>query len=129
MQAVTAVIQHKFRKQPNSNVKYYCGFSGKQYPLEICKINHIKTDQKTDKCTNKLYKFRDCTAEFFTVEGIKYHIRSSHQRVTALLNPMAILGPSKKIKMNISGEPSSVYYCHLFGQEHVVKLIRQTGNS
>ena len=31
-------------------------------------------------------------------------------------------GPSKKIKMNISGEPSSVYYCHLCGQEYMVKF-------
>ena len=119
---VTVAIQHKFRKHPNSNVKYFCGFCGKQFPLEICKINHIKSDHKTDKRTNKLYKCKDCSAEFFTVDAIKYHIRSSHQRVTALINPMATLGPSKKIKMNISGEPSSVYYCHLCGQEYMVKF-------
>ena len=119
---VTMAIQHKFRKHPNSNVKYFCGFCGKQYPLEICKINHIKSDHKADRRTNKLYKCKDCTAEFFTVEAIKYHIRSSHQRVTALINPMATLGPSKKIKMNISGEASSVYYCHLCGQEYMVKF-------
>ena len=119
---VTMAIQHKFRKHPNSNVKYFCGFCGKQYPLEICKINHIKSDHKTDRRTNKLYKCKDCSAEFFTVDAIKYHIRSSHQRVTALINPMATLGPSKKIKMNISGEPSSVYYCHLCGQEYMVKF-------
>ena len=119
---VTMAIQHKFRKHPNSNVKYFCGFCGKQFPLEICKINHIKNDHKTDRRTNKLYKCKDCTAEFFTVEAIKYHIRSSHQRVTALINPTATLGPSKKIKMNISGEASSVYYCHLCGQEYMVKF-------
>ena len=121
-ETVTIAIQHKFRKHPNSNVKYYCGFCGKQYPLEICKSNHIKADHKNDRRTNKIYKCKDCTAEFYNVEAIKYHIRSSHQRVIALMNPVATLGPSKKIKMNISGEPSSVYYCHLCGQEYMVKF-------
>ena len=90
--------------------------------VEICKTNHIKTDHRTEKRSSKLYKCKDCTAEFFTVEAIKYHIKSSHQRVTALINPVATLGPSKKIKMNISGERSSVYYCHLCGQEYMVKF-------
>ena len=121
-ETVTLAIQHKFKKHPNSNVKYFCGFCGKQYPLEICKTNHIKADHSTEKRSNKLYRCKDCTAEFFTVEAIKYHIRSTHQRVTALINPVATLGPSKKIKMNISGEPSSVYYCHLCGQEYMVKF-------
>ena len=121
-ETVTIAIQHKFRKHPNSNVKYYCGFCGKQYPLEICKINHIKADHQKEKRSNKLYKCKDCSAEFFMEEAIKYHIRSTHQRVTALINPVATLGPSKKIKMNISGEPSSVYYCHLCGQEYMVKF-------
>merc|ERR1712156_1256850 len=31
-------------------------------------------------------------------------------------------GPSKKIKMNIAGEASSVFYCHLCGQEYLVKF-------
>ena len=66
--SVTMAIQHKFRKHPNSNVKYYCGFCGKQYPLEICKINHIKTDHKTDKRTNKLYK---CKARRYIKERTK----------------------------------------------------------
>ena len=121
-ETVTLAIQHKFKKHPNSNVKYFCGFCGKQYPLEICKTNHITADHSTEKRGNKLYRCKDCTAEFFTVEAIKYHIRSTHQRVTALINPVATLGPSKKIKMNISGEPSSVYYCHLCGQEYMVKF-------
>ena len=34
-ETVTLAIQHKFRKHPNSNKKYYCGFCGKQYPLEV----------------------------------------------------------------------------------------------
>ena len=119
---VTIAIQHKFRKHPNSNVKYFCGFCGKQFPLEICKVNHIKTEHLADKRTSKIYKCKDCTAVFYKEDAIKYHIRSSHQRVTALINPVATLGPSKKIKMNISGEPSSVYYCHLCGQEYMVKF-------
>ena len=121
-ETVTLAIQHKFKKHPNSGVKYFCGFCGKQYPLEICKTNHITADHSAEKRSNKLYRCKDCTAEFFTVEAIKYHIRSTHQRVTALINPVATLGPSKKIKMNISGEPSSVYYCHLCGQEYMVKF-------
>ena len=32
------------------------------------------------------------------------------------------MGPSKKIKMNIAGEASSVFYCHLCGQEYLVKF-------
>ena len=34
-ETVTLAIQHKFRKHPNSNKKYYCGFCGRQYPLEV----------------------------------------------------------------------------------------------
>jgi len=121
-ETVTLAIQHKFRKHPNSNKKYYCGFCGKQYPLEICKGNHIKSDHKKDTRGKQIYKCKECTAEFFTVDAIKYHIRSSHQRVTALINPTATFGPSKKIKMNISGEPNSVFYCHLCGHEYMVKF-------
>ena len=76
-ETVTLAIQHKFKKHPNSNVKYFCGFCGKQYPLEICKTNHITADHSTEKRSNKLYRCKDCNAEFFTVEAIKYHIRSS----------------------------------------------------
>jgi len=121
-ETVTLAIQHKFRKHPNSNKKYYCGFCGKQYPLEICRGNHIKSDHKNDTRGKQIYKCKECTAEFFTVDAIKYHIRSSHQRVTALINPTATFGPSKKIKMNISGEPNSVFYCHLCGHEYMVKF-------
>eukprot|EP00092_Neocalanus_flemingeri_P025796 GFUD01027962.1.p1 GENE.GFUD01027962.1~~GFUD01027962.1.p1 ORF type:complete len:397 (+),score=155.28 GFUD01027962.1:145-1335(+) len=121
-ETVTLAIQHKFRKHPNSNKKYYCGFCGRQYPLEICRENHIKSDHSAGVRGNKIYKCKDCTAEFFTIEAIKYHIRSSHQRVTALINPTATFGPSKKIKMNISGEPNSVFYCHLCGHEYMVKF-------
>eukprot|EP00090_Calanus_glacialis_P006176 TRINITY_DN14846_c0_g1_i1.p1 TRINITY_DN14846_c0_g1~~TRINITY_DN14846_c0_g1_i1.p1 ORF type:complete len:379 (-),score=123.21 TRINITY_DN14846_c0_g1_i1:63-1199(-) len=121
-ETVTLAIQHKFRKHPNSNKKYYCGFCGRQYPLEICRENHIKSDHKKDTRGKQIYKCKDCTAEFFTVDAIKYHIRSSHQRVTALINPTATFGPSKKIKMNISGEPNSVFYCHLCGHEYMVKF-------
>jgi len=121
-ETVTLAIQHKFRKHPNSNKKYYCGFCGRQYPLEICRENHIKSDHKKDTRGKQIYKCKDCAAEFFTVDAIKYHIRSSHQRVTALINPTATFGPSKKIKMNISGEPNSVFYCHLCGHEYMVKF-------
>jgi len=121
-ETVTLAIQHKFRKHPNSNKKYYCGFCGRQYPLEICRENHIKSDHKKETRGSKIYKCKDCAAEFFTLDAIKYHIRSSHQRVTALINPTATFGPSKKIKMNISGEPNSVFYCHLCGHEYMVKF-------
>jgi len=121
-ETVTLAIQHKFKKHPNSNKKYYCGFCGKQYPLEICKGNHIKSDHLKDTRGKQIYKCKECSAEFYTVDAIKYHIRSSHQRVTALINPTATFGPSKKIKMNISGEPNSVFYCHLCGHEYMVKF-------
>merc|ERR1719427_1430524 len=123
-ETVTLAIQHKFRKHPNSNKKYYCGFCGKQYPLEICKTNHIKTDHAVEVRGKNIYKCKDCScsAEFFTLDAIKYHIRSSHQRVTALINPTATFPASKKIKMNISGEPNSVFYCHLCGHEYMVKF-------
>ena len=58
----------------------------------------------------------------FLFSAIKFHIRSTHKRVTALVNPTATLGPSKKIKMNMSGEPCSVYYCHICGHEYLVKF-------
>jgi len=121
-ETVTLAIQHKFRRHPNSNKKYYCGFCGKQYPLQICKDNHIKSDHSKETRGKQIYKCKECSAEFYAVEAIKAHIRSSHQRVTALINPVATFGPSKKIKMNISGEPNSVYYCHLCGHEYMVKF-------
>merc|ERR1712012_1172555 len=97
-ETVTIAIQHKFRKHPNSNVKYYCGFCGKQFPLQICLSKHIESEHKSDKRTSKLYKCKDCPAEFFKESAIINHIRSSHKRVTALINPVTTMAPSKKIK-------------------------------
>ena len=112
---VTLAIQHKFKKHPNSNVKYFCGFCGKQFPLQICLSKHVESEHKNDKRTSKLYKCKDCPAEFFKESAIINHIRSSHKRVTALINPVTTMAPSKKIKMNNSFEQTSVYYCHLCG--------------
>jgi len=118
----TLAIQHKFRKHRGSQKKYFCGFCGKQFPLEVCKENHIASDHKTEKKGSKIYQCKDCTAQFFNMEAIKYHIRSAHQRVSSLINPTFTCGPSKKIKLNIAGEPNSVFYCHLCGHEYMVKF-------
>jgi len=121
-ESVTLAIQHKFKKHPNSNIKHYCGFCGKQFPLEPCKIAHINASHPKATKTDKLYQCIDCKEQFFNVEAITFHVRSTHKRVTALVNPTATLGPSKKIKINMSGEPCSVYYCHLCGHEYLVKF-------
>ena len=103
----------------------------KNVPSNLHPVKNVPNQKSTSKisCDVCAESFdtvtMDCTAEFFTVEAIKYRIRSSHQRVTALINPMATLGPSKKIKMNISGEASSVYCCHLADHENNVKFNQQ----
>lgn len=121
-ESVTLAIQHKFKKHPGSSVKHYCGYCGKQFPLEPCKVAHIKSSHQNAAKTDKLYQCIDCNEKFFNVDAITFHVRSTHKRVTALVNPTATLGPSKKIKINMSGEPCSVYYCHLCGHEYLVKF-------
>jgi hypothetical protein len=34
-ETVTYAIQHKFRKHPNSSLKYYCPYCGMQFPLRV----------------------------------------------------------------------------------------------
>lgn len=121
-ESVTLAIQHKFKKHPGSSVKHYCGYCGKQFPLEPCKVSHINSSHPNAVKTDKLYQCIDCNEQFFNVDAITFHVRSTHKRVTALVNPTATLGPSKKIKINMSGEPCSVYYCHLCGHEYLVKF-------
>jgi len=118
----TLAIQHKFRKHRGSQKKYFCAHCGKQFPLEVCKENHMKAEHKTEKKGGNIYQCKDCAAQFFNLDAIKYHIRSAHQRVSSLINPVFTVGPSKKIKTNIAGEASSVFYCHLCGQEYLVKF-------
>lgn len=118
----TLAIQHKFRKHRGSQKKYFCAHCGKQFPLEVCRENHIKAEHKTEKKGGNIYQCKDCAAQFFNLDAIKYHIRSAHQRVSSLINPVFTVGPSKKIKTNIAGEASSVFYCHLCGQEYLVKF-------
>ena len=82
----------------------------------------MKAEHKTEKKGGNIYQCKDCAAQFFNLDAIKYHIRSAHQRVSSLINPVFTVGPSKKIKTNIAGEASSVFYCHLCGQEYLVKF-------
>ena len=119
---LTFNFQHKFRKHRGSQKKYFCAQCGKQFPLEVCRENHIKAEHKTEKKGGNIYQCKDCAAQFFNMDAIKFHIRSAHQRVSSLINPVFTVGPSKKIKMNIAGEASSVFYCHLCGQEYLVKF-------
>ena len=119
---LTFNFQHKFRKHRGSQKKYFCAHCGKQFPLEVCRENHSKAEHKTEKRGGNIYQCKDCAAQFFNLDAIKYHIRSAHQRVSSLINPVFTVGPSKKIKMNIAGEASSVFYCHLCGQEYLVKF-------
>ena len=119
---LTFNFQHKFRKHRGSQKKYFCAHCGKQFPLEVCRENHIKAEHKTEKKGGNIYQCKDCAAQFFNMDAIKFHIRSAHQRVSSLINPVFTVGPSKKIKMNIAGEASSVFYCHLCGQEYLVKF-------
>lgn len=118
----TLAIQHKFRKHRDSQKKYFCGFCGKQFPLEVSKVNHIKSEHKSDKRGPKLYQCKECSAQFFCVEAIEYHVRTGHQRVSSLINPIFTYSPSKKIKRNIAGEANSVFYCHLCGHEYMIKF-------
>jgi len=119
---LTLNFQHKFRKHRGSQKKYFCAHCGKQFPLEVCRENHIRAEHKTEKKGGNIYQCKDCAAQFFNMDAIKFHIRSAHQRVSSLINPVFTVGPSKKIKMNIAGEASSVFYCHLCGQEYLVKF-------
>lgn len=34
-ETVTFAIQHKFRKHPNSSLKYFCPYCGMQFPLKV----------------------------------------------------------------------------------------------
>lgn len=34
-ETVTYAIQHKFRKHPNSSLKYFCPYCGMQFPLKV----------------------------------------------------------------------------------------------
>lgn len=53
---------------------------------------------------------------------IKANQRKFSSRVKTLLQPVPTAPPSKKIKVNSSGEIQSVYYCHLCGREYVLKF-------
>ena len=118
----TLAIQHKFKKHRGSTKKYFCGFCGKTFPLDVCKETHIQTEHKTEKKGSQIYQCKDCSAQFFNLDAIKNHIRTGHQRVSSLINPVFTFGPSKKIKRNIAGEANSVFYCHLCGHEYMVKF-------
>jgi len=121
-ESVTLAIHHKYKLHPNCQKNYYCGFCGKQFPLEVCKEIHIRTEHKNDKKTNNLYRCRQCHIDFYSVQAVDAHVKNSHKRVANILVPTTTMPASKKIKHNNNGEPSSVYYCHLCGMEYMVKF-------
>ncbi|XP_059480171.1 transcriptional repressor CTCF-like [Neocloeon triangulifer] len=118
---VTVAIQHKFRKHPNSSLKYYCKFCGMQFPLKYNQEAHLEKEHigAIDKGE---YPCDDCKVTFKTPEAHAYHIKSTHKRIVAFFKPIVTPPPSKKIKVNNAREAQSVYYCHLCGFEYIVKF-------
>lgn len=121
--SVTLAIHHKYKQHPNCQKKYYCGFCGKQFPLAVCRESHMAAEHRGARPEGQQrYRCTQCHAEFFSVKAVTAHVNSTHRRVSTIISPVATLPPSKKIKMTINGEPSSVYYCHLCGMEYMVKF-------
>ncbi|CAB3366912.1 Hypothetical predicted protein [Cloeon dipterum] len=120
-ETITQAIQHKFRKHPNSSLKYYCPFCGMQFPLKYNQETHLEkehpgAEEKGD------FPCSYCDVIFKTPEGHAYHIKSNHKRIVAFFKPIVTPPPSKKIKVNNAREAQSVYYCHLCGFEYIVKF-------
>lgn len=62
----------------------------------------------------------ECGHEFYSGEAVKYHSQSFHRKAH-VFQDVQTPPPSNKIYLNGHGDLLSVYYCHLCGQEYVIK--------
>ncbi|XP_023336913.1 insulinoma-associated protein 1a [Eurytemora carolleeae] len=78
-ETVTQAIHHKYKQHPNSQLNHFCKFCGKQFPLEVCKDMHIRAEHSTTQKSNKIYKCRLCSVDFYSAKAVQAHVQSSHK--------------------------------------------------
>ncbi|KAK8378608.1 hypothetical protein O3P69_011238 [Scylla paramamosain] len=116
---VSLAISHKFRKHPNSLLKYYCPHCGMMFPIKVNRDKHLASHPAA--APQQVFPCRPCGVTFYTQRAKKFHMDSAHKGAIRMVNPVRTPAPSMKIVVNNAGEAHSVYYCHLCGCEYQVK--------
>ncbi|XP_045116274.1 zinc finger protein 423-like isoform X2 [Portunus trituberculatus] len=116
---VSLAISHKFRKHPDSLLKYYCPYCGMMFPIKVNRDKHLASHPTATP--QQVYPCRPCGVTFYTQRAKKFHMDSAHKGAIRMVNPVRTPAPSMKIVVNNAGEAHSVYYCHLCGCEYQVK--------
>lgn len=116
---VSLAISHKFRKHPDSLLKYYCPHCGMMFPIKVNRDKHLASHPAA--APQQVFPCRPCGVTFYTQRAKKFHMDSAHKGAIRMVNPVRTPAPSMKIVVNNAGEAHSVYYCHLCGCEYQVK--------
>lgn len=126
-ETISKAIEHKFRKHRYESTNYFCQECGKLFPLKIALEQHSYVEHKKPKIqpkqneNNCLFLCKFCSVSFSTLEAVKFHENGAHQMQKRLQNIIILPPASKKVKVNNQGEVTTLYYCHLCGNEYMVK--------
>ncbi|KAK7080786.1 hypothetical protein SK128_008060 [Halocaridina rubra] len=117
--SVSLAISHKFRKHPDSAIKYYCPHCGMMFPIKVNRDHHLKTHPPA--IPKQVFPCLACKISFYSIRALKFHVDSAHKGSSRMISPIDTPAPSLKIVFNNAGEPCSIYYCHLCGCEYQIK--------
>ncbi|KAG4073182.1 hypothetical protein HA402_002571 [Bradysia odoriphaga] len=125
---ISKAIEHKFRKHRYESTNYFCSDCGKLFPLKVALEQHNQVEhwkpqtQRNDNDKNRSFLCKFCAVSFSTLEAVKFHENGAHQMEQRLQNIIILPPASKKVKLNNQGEVTTLYYCHLCGNEYMVKF-------
>lgn len=133
---ISKAILHKFRKHKGEERNYHCEHCGKLFPLRCALDQHVRSEHNEATATTSgtssggagattadaKYDCYFCSAPFVSERAKDFHERNAHRMEYRQLVGPALPPPSKKVKINQSGDAISLYYCHLCGSEYMLKF-------
>lgn len=127
---ISKAIEHKFRKHRYESTNYFCPDCGKLFPLKVALKQHSQIEHKKSSIANESngssendcsFACKYCDVSFSTLNAVTFHENGAHQMEQRLQNFIILPPASKKVKVNNQGEVTTLYYCHLCGNEYMVK--------
>ncbi|KAJ6639648.1 Zinc finger protein [Pseudolycoriella hygida] len=124
---ISKAIEHKSRKHRYESTNYFCKECGKLFPIKVALEQHRQVEHNSRKAPPKaedsscLFMCKFCSVSFSTLAAVNFHENGAHQIERRLKDDVVLPPASKKVKVNNQGEVTTLYYCHLCGNEYMVK--------